>query len=426
MNKKFLVLIILVLVLSLCLIFVSCNKKEKEIDPPKDATYHSDKVIYSLDEEIDKDAYLSYLQDGQEYTYGIKDEGVVVENFATDECKGMVEARVTLPNGLKTSFTYFVTKEAEVLQDKTKTTYKNLAYGNRLDYKEDSNQLFDMYLPKPLKDITGEEPVMLYIHSGGWVFGSKGEASSGLIPAIVSNGFVVLSMDYKLAGAEVSMLDQYHDIGAMMAYLCSFLPANGMDVDKIAIGGYSAGGHLSAWYGYSAQNALPIKIGFEMDIAGPVNVADEGYLNAFFNCVDDYEDILALFMDMFCGILGIEYDEDKDYFADTDYLIDVISQYTALNYINSNSIPAIMAYASGNPQTGEGEDFNPWGPLFVSQNDGLVPLSCYTNFKAKLDENNIANESKVFEGQDHSSVYKNTSMIEWMCEQVKEYAKLYL
>ena len=424
MNRKVLVFVCLILLLSICICCVSCNKKTD--NTPKDAVYHSDKLIYALNDEIDENAYITYMQEGKENTVGIKDEGVVIEGFSTDECKGMVEAEVTLPNGLKTSFTYFVTKEAEKLTDDTQTSYRNLAYGNRTDYKEDSNQLFDIFLPKPLKDITGDETVILYIHGGAWVWGSKSEAYGALVPALVQDGNIVISMEYKLAGIEVSVLDQYHDIGAMMAYLNSFLPLNGINVDKIAIAGYSAGGHLSAWYGYSAANVLPLKIGFEIDIVGPINVADEGYVNALNNCKEDYGDIIELFMEMFCGVVGIEYDENKDYLEDLDYVMEVLSHYSAMEYVDENSIPAIMAYAYGEPQTGEGEDFNPWGPFFTTQNDMLVPLSCYTNFKAKLDEYGVANVSRVFEGENHSTLVSSGIMIDWLCEQVREYSKLYL
>lgn len=80
-----------------------------------------------------------------------------------------------------------------------------------------------------------------YVHGGGWVTGSKNYASLPLLAGLVSRGFMVATVDYRLA-PRVGVQDQAEDVRAAARALRALLPAGSL----VALAGESAGAHLAA------------------------------------------------------------------------------------------------------------------------------------------------------------------------------------
>jgi acetyl esterase/lipase len=127
----------------------------------------------------------------------------------------------------------------------------------------------DLYLP-PRDDVAA--PVVVFLHGGGWRLGSRhaaGPAYRGADPApferVAQAGVAVASVDYRLSG-EAVWPAQLHDAKAAVRWLRSRAAELGIDGDRIAAWGESAGGHLAELLGLTHDDpALEGGIG----VSGP-------------------------------------------------------------------------------------------------------------------------------------------------------------
>lgn len=92
-------------------------------------------------------------------------------------------------------------------------------------------------------------PVYVWVHGGGWQGGSK-EGGVRQVVNMVRNGFVGATIEYRLSG-EGPFPAQIEDCKCAIRYLRAHSEKYGIDPDRIAVGGSSAGGHLVALLGTS-------------------------------------------------------------------------------------------------------------------------------------------------------------------------------
>lgn len=93
-------------------------------------------------------------------------------------------------------------------------------------------------------------PLVLWIHGGGWQRGDARQSGAfadwpRVLAALAARGFVVASVDYRLAG-EARFPAQVQDVKAAIRYLRSESAALGIDPARVYLWGGSAGGHLAA------------------------------------------------------------------------------------------------------------------------------------------------------------------------------------
>jgi acetyl esterase/lipase len=104
----------------------------------------------------------------------------------------------------------------------------------------------DVYRPKGKKDC----PVVLFVHGGGWVLGSK-EGFCGLPlnrpigRCLARQGLVAVLPNYRLAPA-VQHPGQVEDVARAFAWTCKNIRRYGGRPDQVFLAGHSAGGHLVA------------------------------------------------------------------------------------------------------------------------------------------------------------------------------------
>lgn len=88
-------------------------------------------------------------------------------------------------------------------------------------------------------------PVLVYYHGGGWVVGSP-TSHDKLCRAVCEKGkFIVLSVDYRMGPDHVfpaAVIDSYDALNWAVDHISEY----GGDAGRIAVGGDSAGGNLSA------------------------------------------------------------------------------------------------------------------------------------------------------------------------------------
>ena len=132
-------------------------------------------------------------------------------------------------------------------QDKKKKTQKLPDFVKKMADIEfakagDKSLLLDLYLPK---NATGKVPVIMWVHGGGWKNGSKNKVK-GLW--LVEQGYALASISYRLT-QEAIWPAQINDCRSAVRFLRSNADKYGLNGDKIAAWGGSAGGHLVAVLG---------------------------------------------------------------------------------------------------------------------------------------------------------------------------------
>jgi acetyl esterase/lipase len=86
-------------------------------------------------------------------------------------------------------------------------------------------------------------PVLLYIHGGGWIAGSKERMFLHFIPYL-EMGMAVVNVGYRLGGVALAPA-AVEDTRCALRWLYENGESYGLDTTKIVVSGHSAGGHLS-------------------------------------------------------------------------------------------------------------------------------------------------------------------------------------
>jgi len=102
----------------------------------------------------------------------------------------------------------------------------------------------DIYSPK---SITHSLPVVLWIFGNRWSRGSKNHPPP---LDLMSQGYIVVSIDYRLSG-EATFPAAIEDCKAAVRWIRANAAAYHFDPDHIGVWGHSAGGHLAALLGTS-------------------------------------------------------------------------------------------------------------------------------------------------------------------------------
>lgn len=101
-------------------------------------------------------------------------------------------------------------------------------------------------------------PALLYFHGGGFVIGDL-DTHDGLCRRLAADGGLeVISVDYRLA-PEHPAPAAIEDARAALSALRSMAPGLGLDLQRLAVGGDSAGGNLAAALSLGDDGAPPLR-----------------------------------------------------------------------------------------------------------------------------------------------------------------------
>ncbi|HEX5613814.1 MAG TPA: alpha/beta hydrolase [Acidimicrobiia bacterium] len=100
----------------------------------------------------------------------------------------------------------------------------------------------DVYLPATC----GPAPVIVWVHGGGWRIGDKTNAVDGKVAVARDVGAALVAVNYRLStpGSDVVWPDHGDDVAAALLWIHDEGPGLGLEADRIALLGHSAGGHL--------------------------------------------------------------------------------------------------------------------------------------------------------------------------------------
>jgi acetyl esterase/lipase len=110
-------------------------------------------------------------------------------------------------------------------------------------------QKMDIYYPTS----RGPWPVLLYVHGGGWRAGDKAEGVAW--QSMTKRGFLVVSINYRLASEEIKFPAMIEDVKCAVRYLRAHASGYNLDADHIGAVGVSAGGHLVDLLGLADESA---------------------------------------------------------------------------------------------------------------------------------------------------------------------------
>lgn len=108
----------------------------------------------------------------------------------------------------------------------------------------------DIYHPA---DSATERPTVLFIHGGAWRSGDK-DHFRNMGPRLADSGFVAASINYRLVPDAGVFPRNIQDCLCAYAYLRAHASEWGIDTDRIALMGYSAGAHLASLVGTAADH----------------------------------------------------------------------------------------------------------------------------------------------------------------------------
>lgn len=162
----------------------------------------------------------------------------------------------------------FITSFGAQLPAKSEVFY-DVAYGKY------TRQVMDIAFSEKYEKT---QPVILFIHGGGWIGGSKSGFTGKSIPLSEKFGCITASMNYRYASQKVDCSRMLEDIDKALAKIKSMAETRGIKVNKAMLVGYSAGAHLALLYAYSKKSTAPIKPAAVVSYSGPTDLSSKKFV----------------------------------------------------------------------------------------------------------------------------------------------------
>jgi acetyl esterase/lipase len=126
-------------------------------------------------------------------------------------------------------------------------------------------------------------PVVILIHGGGWVLGTKESEALAALP-FIAMGYSVVNVEYRLGNVSLAPA-AIEDCRCALRWVVGHAKEYNFDVDKIVVSGASAGGHLALTTGM-----IPTSAGFDRTCQGPTEPKVAAIVNFF--GITDVADLL--------------------------------------------------------------------------------------------------------------------------------------
>lgn len=231
--------------------------------------------------------------------------------------------------------------------DSEGTTYKDLRYG------DGTRNTYDLIIPANGQPTA----LMLFIHGGAWMGGNK-EDMTYEAHRFAKRGYATATINYTRIGAD--SLDyhsqyEYPCFPSMMDEINRAIGAIkikgeklGLDFKQMAIGGYSAGGHLAMLYATQYATTSPIPIKFQISWVGPsdINMMFPSVALSELKSIDNLAERGAKEMELFNfirNIVGYTPDIKTLSLEDLEHLKMLGSP---VHFVSENTPAAILAYGA--------------------------------------------------------------------------------
>lgn len=233
-------------------------------------------------------------------------------------------------------------------------------------------------------------PVLVYIHGGSWMFGDNKEVQRGfprdLCLCLLKEGYSVVSVEYRLISKDNSVCfpEPLSDCKDAVRWVRKMAGKYDFDINRIIVGGGSAGGHLALMTAWAPENlafGAPELRGYSSAVNGVIDIFGP-------------TDIGSL---LYAGVpqfIVKKKAKSKEYIEFREILLNAFTKqsakhpklrsrvskvYSPITYVK-RAVPTIILHGD---------------------KDGIVPYEQSTAIYQELQKNGIATELCTFIGDDH-------------------------
>ncbi len=262
-----------------------------------------------------------------------------------------------------------------------------------LTYGDGELNNYDLYLPAVKQDTYG---LVVYLHAGGFTAGDK-IGDTDMLKWLCSKGYVAAGINYTLRTEEntASVYSMSMEIKAAIPVVIEKARELGYPIDKMAIGGGSAGHSLAMVYAYRDGAEAPVPVVLTFGAVGPASFYQEDW--GIFG-LDKSDEACAA---MFTVMSGTEITPQE--VADGTYL-EKVKPISAADWVTAESPATVVAYGT---------------------HDKVQPFLASLRLKSALEENGV--DHKYFEAKHSGHGLQNDSKVSiaWM-EAIEAYLDKYL
>ena len=218
------------------------------------------------------------------------------------------------------------------LTDEIGKVYKDISYGDG-----EANK-FDLYVPADgSKESYG---LVVNLHAGGFTQGDK-SGDAEILSWLCSKGYVAAGINYTLRNEtnNKSVYSQSMEIKEAMPKVVEEAERLGYHIDKLAMGGGSAGHALAMIYAYRDANESPVPVQLLFGAVGPSSFyAEDWDIYGFDRDTDESREGAAGLLGVMGGVeLTPEMIKDGSY-------IEKLKPISAVMWVDENTVPSVVAY----------------------------------------------------------------------------------
>ncbi len=193
-------------------------------------------------------------------------------------------------------------------------------------------QKLDVYLPSEVKEGAKPLPLIVWIHGGGWTGGNKERP-----PAVrfVNEGYAVASINYRLSQHAIYPA-QIEDCKTAIRWLRANAKKYNFDPEHVGVWGASAGGHLVALLGTTAEAKELEGKGANLDQSSRVQCVVDWFGPTDFTVIGDMAENPN---SPVCKLLGGTVKEHKQ----------LAEQASPAKFVNKNSAPFLIQHGDKDP-----------------------------------------------------------------------------
>jgi acetyl esterase/lipase len=162
----------------------------------------------------------------------------------------------------------------------------DIKYGSAINQKGvEQDLMLDIYQPEG--DTIKSRPLVIFIHGGAFIFGKKDAPPMiELCSNFAKRGYVAASISYRLARAptQKEIMDAMHDARAAVRFLRRYANKYGIDTNKIAVGGSSAGAYTALCVSYIDKQSELLRRADPDNVEG--NSGNPGFGSNVQACID--------------------------------------------------------------------------------------------------------------------------------------------
>ncbi len=267
------------------------------------------------------------------------------------------------------------------VSDKVNFEYLNLPYG------EEERQVLDLYIPK---NAEGDLGLVLFIHGGWWISQEKDGYLGKIQKFANTERIATAAINYRYLSEETDMQDLLDDIELSLAKIKEKGQEHSININKVMLRGYSAGGHLSLLYAYTRKDTSPIEPVCVFSEAGVADLCDENTYE-----LNDKNFVTQLYS----YAIGESFTYENRH-----TVIEKLQKISPVHCVGANTVPTVISHGA---------------------KDNVIPFTSAVNLDEKLSEYGIEHEFNVYPNSDHglSNDKRSSNIAERLFE---KYINLYL